>query len=155
MYWRSSDVFFVTIWQRWAYKHRPTREMDASMIVWHFLCNNIARMCLQKHAKKWDVFDDRLIVVFATNYLFSPNEDFGRSSQYFRMRFRSTFQRLLAQITELTPLKSASKTHSEQCSMQLRNVRCGLKIGLNSRFSKFMLPKRWFWKAEQTMLCII
>ena len=35
-----------------------------------------------------------------------PSDDFGGLDTHFRVRFRSTFQRL-------TPLKSASKTHSE------------------------------------------
>ncbi len=33
-----------------------------------------------------------------------PNEDFGRPTQHFRMRFRSTFQRLVAQIVYSHPL---------------------------------------------------
>ena len=48
----------------------------------------------------------------------SPNEDFGRSNQPFRIRVRSTFQRFVLQIRSpnrvLTPLKMTSKTHSER-----------------------------------------
>ena len=71
MHWWSSDVFSVTILQGWVYKTQQTREMHASnqtcllwqycndgltktqqtfhafMIVWCFLCNNVARMGVQ------------------------------------------------------------------------------------------------------------
>jgi hypothetical protein len=50
----SSDVFFVTTLQGWVYKTQPTRKMDAWMIVWCFLCNNIARMGLQNTTNKRD-----------------------------------------------------------------------------------------------------
>jgi hypothetical protein len=43
-----------------------------------------------------------------------PNEDFGRSNQRFRMRFRSTFQGCEYSILGYESLKSASKTHSER-----------------------------------------
>ena len=54
----------------------------------------------------------RMLVVFCMHILamFSvPNEDFGRPNQPFRMRFRSTFQRLLAQIRYSHPLKVLRK----------------------------------------------
>ncbi len=42
---------------------------------------------------------------FQNAFLCSPNEDFGRSDERFRMLFRSTFQRFVAQIEYSRPWK--------------------------------------------------
>ena len=45
MHASKSDAFFVTTLQGWAYK----KQARCIMIVWCFLCDNIARMGLQTH----------------------------------------------------------------------------------------------------------
>ena len=73
-------------------------------------CNNFARW-LQKIV----AFDAMRCVGFSgmlwsfVTTLCSPNEDFGRPNQHFRVRFRSIFQRLLAQIVYSHPWKVLRK----------------------------------------------
>ena len=57
IHWWSSEVFFVTILQGWVYKTQKHSACDQST---RFLCNNIARMGLQKQNKHARCIDDRL-----------------------------------------------------------------------------------------------
>ncbi len=129
-------------------------------------CNNFARW-LQK-----------IVVSFVTT-LCSPNEDFLRTNEPFRMRFRSTFQRFVAQIRYSNPWKVLRKRtlkgsfvlpkssfgRGKLCKMITKDssMRCDVLGFLGCYYlfwdatifcSNFMPPKRRFWKAEQKIGCV-
>ncbi len=75
--------------------------------------------------------------------LWSPNEDFGRSKKHVGPCFQSTF------IGRLRPTNSSFF----QFGFSIRKV-CFVLIPLFFFLSsKFMLPKRRFWTAEQSVAC--
>ena len=85
------------------------RIVSTGLVFWDAMifCNNFARW-LQKIVATCCVGFSGMLRSFVTT-LCSPNEDFGRPNQHFRMRFRSTFQRFVAQILYSRPLKKLRK----------------------------------------------
>ena len=90
---------------------------------------------------------DFLIYLFMP-LLCSPNEDFGRPNQRFRMRFPGKhFSTICSPNRVLTPLKSASKKHSETfgeyklCKMIQQIVACHDAMRCVG-FQFIALPKR-------------
>ena len=96
----------------------------------------------------WSVWRTKIAQIYG-----SPNEDFGNRNKRFGVSFRSTFQRVIAQIDCSHPWKVPRKDTPDllfslpKSSFGEHKIRC-------SFCNKFMLPKRRFWKSGQTTYCI-
>ena len=144
---RSYDVFFVTRLQGWVYKTKQTCVMHASNQM--LLCNKIARMFTKHnmHNAMWCCYYrlykmitkdssrmpemcwfSGMLWSFVTT-LCSPNEDFGLSNKPFGEYFRSTFQRVVAQILYSLPWKVLQKDTTDLLFCLPKSSFGGHKVG--------------------------
>ena len=118
---------FVTTLQTWLQK-----IVACAMMRW---CDDaIVRLCT-RWCDAMCCFSGMLWSFVTT--LCSPNEDFGRMNKLFRLHFRSTFQRFVAQILSSHPLKVLRK--------------CSLKCLFILPKSSFGSHRTWLEKTFRTV----